>query len=231
MNVLIFITILPSYLLGRYIYNMDRVEKEPRGLLIGLFLAGVAAVFLTLILSDLSESLLPILKQEGPDIKSLIIYNFLGVALIEEFCKWIFLVLCTWKNKHFNFLFDGIVYGVFVALGFATLENFLYVFNPEGGISTAILRAVLSVPAHAFFGVFMGYYYGIARMNKNQKKGCLIFIVLSLIVPVLLHGIFDFCLSGEHLIYIAIYAIFIIILYVVSFRRIKRLSKNDKSIS
>ena len=67
--------------------------------------------------------------------------------------------------------------------------------------------------------------------GKNQKKGCLIFIVLSLIVPVLLHGIFDFCLSGEHLIYIAIYAIFIIILYVVSFKRIKRLSKNDKSIS
>ena len=98
MNVLIFITILPSYLLGRYIYNMDRVEKEPRGLLIGLFLAGVAAVFLTLILSDSSESLLPILKQEGPDIKSLIIYNFLGVALIEEFCKWIFLVLCTFHT-------------------------------------------------------------------------------------------------------------------------------------
>jgi RsiW-degrading membrane proteinase PrsW (M82 family) len=210
---------------------MDKVEKEPTGLLMKLFIAGIGSVFLTLVISDFFEAAFPIIKSDGTDLKSIMIYNFIGVALIEEFSKWIFLVFCTWKNKHFNFLYDGIVYGVFVSLGFATLENCLYVFQPDGGISTAILRAVLSVPAHAFFGVFMGYHYGIARMNKNQKKGYMFFLLLSLLVPILLHGIFDFCLSGDNILFIALYAVFVIVLYVVSFKRIKRLSKNDKYIN
>ena len=192
MNLLILITFLPSVLLGKYVYNMDKVEKEPTSLLIKLFIAGIFSVFLTLLISEFSEAIFPFIDGEATDVKSIVIYNFIGVALIEEFSKWIFLFICTWKNKHFNFLYDGIVYGVFVSLGFATLENCLYVFQPNGGIGTALLRAILSVPAHAFFGVFMGYYYGIARMNKNQKKGYIFYILLSLLIPVFLHGTFDF---------------------------------------
>lgn len=230
MDLLVFITLLPSYLLGKYVYNMDRIEKEPKGLLIKLFIAGIGAILLTLILSDVSKLLFPILESNDTDIKTLFIYNYFGVGLIEEFSKWIFLLLCTWKNKNFNFLFDGIVYAVFISLGFATVENCLYVFF-GGGISTALLRAVLSVPGHVFFGVFMGYYYGLARMNKNLKKSTLFYLIMSFILPVFLHGTFDFCLAVDSLMFVAIYAIFVIILYIISFKKIKQMSKNDKYIN
>ena len=230
MNYLLFLTILPSYLLGRYVYRMDKTEKEPVGLLFRLFVGGMVAVALTISISRLAKGHFAILTNEATDIKSLIIYNFLGVALIEEACKWIMLFIFTWRNKNFNFLFDGIVYGVFVAIGFATVENFLYVFSNDGGFVTALLRAVLSVPAHAFFGVFMGYYYGLSKMDHNRKRGFLLFLILSLLIPILLHGTFDFCLSINSWMFMAAYALFVIILYIVSFGRIKHLSKNDRYI-
>jgi len=230
MDWLLFLTLLPSYLLGKYIYNMDKVEKEPTSLLVKLFIGGIGAILLTIILSDLAELFLPVIKTTKTDIKSLIIYNFVGVALIEEFSKWFFLLICTWKNKNFNYLFDGIVYGFFVSIGFATVENFLYVYHTDGGIYVAILRALLSVPAHAFFGVFMGYYFGLARMNKNKKKPWLWYFLVSLLLPIVLHGTFDFCLSIGTLTYTAIYILFVLSLYVLSFKKIKKLSKNDKII-
>ena len=94
----------------------------------------------------------------------------------------------------------------------------------------AILRALLSVPAHAFFGVFMGYYFGLARMNKNKKKPWLWYFLVSLLLPIVLHGTFDFCLSIGTLTYTAIYILFVLSLYVLSFKKIKKLSKNDKII-
>lgn len=230
MNYLTFLTILPSYLLGKYIYGMDKIEKEPVGLLFRLFVGGMLAVGLTISISHLAKDSFPILVSDSTDIKTLLIYNFLGVALIEEACKWIMLFIFTWRNKNFNFLFDGIVYGVFVAIGFATVENFLYVFSEGGGIITALLRAVLSVPAHAFFGVFMGYYYGLSKMDHNRKKGFLLFMIMSLLIPILLHGIFDLCLSINKWEFIAVYVVFVLLLYSVSFKRIKHLSKNDRYI-
>ena len=230
MDYLVLITILPSYLLGKYVYRMDKIEKEPPGLLFKLFVGGMIAVAMTIFISKQAKGYFPILASEDTDFKTLLIYNFLGVALIEEFCKWFMLLILSWRSKHFNFLFDGIVYGVFVSIGFATVENFLYVFSNNGGFFTAILRAVLSVPAHAFFGVFMGYYYGLSRMDKNRNKGHLLFMVFSLLIPILLHGTFDFCLSINSLIFIGAYVAFILILYFVSFRRIKYLSNNDRYI-
>ncbi len=230
MDLLILLTILPSYVLGKYIYKKDKVEKEPPVLLMVLLLCGATAVLATLAMSSIAKDTFPILASKKIDFKTVFIKNFIGIALIEEFFKWFFLNIVTWRNKNFNFLFDGVVYGVFVALGFATLENFLYVFNYSGGLITALLRALLSVPGHCFFGVFMGYYFGLARMEKNANKGWFLFYIMSLAVPVLLHGIFDFCLSWDQRVYIIIYAVFVTILYLVSFRRIRKLSQNDKYI-
>jgi len=230
MDLLILITLLPSYVLGKYIYKKDKVEKEPLMLLLILFLSGVVAVLMSIAMSYLTKSNFPILNSKSMDFKTIFIQNFLGIALVEEFFKWFFLNIIAWRNKNFNFLFDGIVYGVFVALGFATLENILYVFNVSTEFSTAILRALLSVPGHCFFGVFMGYYFGLARMAKNNNRDWFIFYVMSLLIPIILHGIFDFCLSWDKMIYIFVFAGFVSILYLVSFLRIRRLSQNDKYI-
>ena len=209
------------------IYKKDIVEKESTGLLFKLFLGGaIGSVILTLLLSTVLEPIIPDLEDSNNNFIYLAINTFFKVALVEEFSKWIFLKKITWKNKEFNYIYDAIVYAVFVALGFATIENIIYVLGSEGGISIAILRAILSVPGHAFDGVFMGYYYGLAKqakINDNIKlfKRNMIF---SLLIPVVFHFIFDYLLLSENSILLILYLVFIILLYINAFKRINKLS-------
>ena len=152
------------------------------------------------------------------------IYAFIYVGFIEEFSKWFFVKNITWNNKEFNHIYDAIVYSVFVSLGFATLENIMYVFT--GDIWTAILRAILSVPGHVFFGVFMGYHYGLAKQasinnNKELEKK---HMILSVLIPTILHGTFDFLLMTQNVTMILFYLVFVIFLYIHAFKRIKRFS-------
>lgn len=224
---LLFLSVLPSIALGVTIYKKDIVEKESPGLLFKLFLGGaIGSVILTLLLSTVLEPIIPDLEDSNNNFIYLAITTFFKVALVEEFSKWIFLKKITWKNKEFNYIYDAIVYAVFVALGFATIENIIYVLGSEGGISIAILRAILSVPGHAFDGVFMGYYYGLAKqakINDNIKlfKRNMIF---SLLIPVVFHFIFDYLLLSENSILLILYLVFIILLYINAFKRINKLS-------
>lgn len=224
MDILLLLAILPSFFLGKYIYNMDIVEKEPKKLLTGLFFAGVGiiipAVFLETLFSFGDESTNPLL---------ILINCFLFVALIEEGLKWIVLKAITWKNENFTHIYDAIVYAVFVSLGFATLENILYC--TQMGFVVAIVRAIFSVPGHAFFGVFMGYYYGMAKQAETNKNNSLTKknLFLSFIVPVVLHGIFDFCLLVNNIFAVLFYLVFVVLLYVFAFKKIKQFSKINRS--
>ncbi len=230
MELILYLSILPSILLGIHIYNMDKIEKEPRGLLIRLFSCGLLSTFLTLLISDISGYFFPILNSDSTEIPVLLLNNFIGIALVEEFSKWIFLGLNTWNNKEFNHYYDGIVYAVFVSLGFATLENILYVFGSESSIVVAIVRALLAVPGHVFNGVFMGYFYALAKKGYLEKNKGKYFgnMFLSLLVPTLTHGFYDFCLTADRPFLIVIFFVYIVCLYVYAFVRIAKSSKNDE---
>ena len=227
---LLILSILPALLLGKMVYNYDKVEKEPIGLLFKLFLSGIGAVTLTLILSFVLLIVFPGAENaENLNLITLIPYCFIFISLVEEGSKMLFLKRITWNNKEFNYIYDAIVYAVFVSLGFATLENFFYIIQSD--LFVAILRAILSVPGHAFFGVFMGYYYGLskqAEINGNYKLSSKN-MRLSLIIPVLLHGMFDYCLFSKNGYLVLVYFIFVITLYIKSFKKIKQLSRIEKS--
>lgn len=222
---LLFVSILPVIILALYIYYEDS-DKEPIGLLIKLFFGGVGAVFLSFIISFFLSILFPnfMLNEVYFGYLKLFFHVFLGVALVEEFSKWLFLYRISFNHREFDHVYDMIVYSVFVALGFACFENILYVL--ENGFQVAIIRALLAVPGHACDGIFMGYYLSLTKLSfingndelrKHNK-------ILSLFVPVLLHGIYDFCLFTENIFFIILFFIFIIILYVKSIRRVKRMS-------
>ena len=199
MSILLWLALLPSILLGIFVYRMDKLEKESRGLLIKLFVFGLLSTFLTLLISYISGYFFPILDSESKEIPVLLLNNFVGIALVEEFCKWIFLGLGTWNSKEFTHYYDGIVYAVFVSLGFATFENILYVFGSDNNFLIAIVRAFLAVPGHVFDGIFMGYFYSLAKKNyldRNNGK-YVTYILLSLLVPTILHGFYDFCLQAS----------------------------------
>ena len=228
-EILLIVALLPAIVLGIYIYKKDKIEREPTSLLVKLFVGGILAIIITLLVTIFVSIFYPnILGDTYSGYLELIIQCFIFVGLIEEGSKWFMLKSMTWKDKNFDHIFDAIVYASFVSLGFATLENVLYVF--ENGIVTGLFRALLSVPGHLFFGIFMGYFYGIAKeaWHYNKQEIYKRNLVLSIIIPTILHGFFDFCLFSESIVLLIIYLLFMIFLYIKSFTLIRRISNNDK---
>lgn len=181
---LLAIALAPGAAIILYIYLKDKHEREPLSLLLACFLYGIASVFLTLTISWPLNALV-ILKED--DVAHQFIDAFFKVALVEEFSKFIFVRAVLYPNKNFNEPFDGIVYAVMVSMGFATVENILYVFNY--GFETGVLRMFTAVPAHATFGVMMGYYLGNAKFIHVRT---LYFGVLALLIPTFFHGAYDY---------------------------------------
>ena len=176
----------------------DKVEKEPLGLMAAVFFFGAMTTISAVFLEWLGGTLLDMIFS-SQNIPYLLLNNFFVVAVAEEAGKFFVLKKSTWNNDEFGFAFDGIVYSVCASLGFATIENIMYVVGqgPFYGLQTAIMRAVLSVPGHCIFGVFMGTYYGIAkgyecRGGFDKMKT---YTYKAFWVPVMLHGLYDFCLS------------------------------------
>lgn len=178
------IALAPGAAITLYIYLKDKHEREPLTLLLISFFYGVLSTFVTLAVS-MPLNLLVMLKSD--DVIDQFIEAFFKVALIEEASKFLFVRFILYPNRNFNEPFDGIVYAVMVSMGFATLENFLYVF--EYGFQTGILRMFTAVPAHATFGVMMGYYLGKAKFTKSNG---FFFAILALLIPTLFHGAYDY---------------------------------------
>ena len=136
----------------------------------------------------------------------------------------------SWNNPAFNCRFDGIVYAVFVSLGFALWENINYVLM--FGFQTALLRAVTAVPGHACFGVFMGVWYGMARAQENigRVENSKIFRILSVLVPVLLHGTYDYIAVVNMENGIGYFVLFIAVMFGLAFFMVRRVSRKDQFI-
>ena len=213
--------IIPTIVILAIVYNTDK-EKEPTKLLLSLFGVGILSCFLTVVISFAFDSVLSVFKIINEKSYIYIIFRcFLQVALIEELSKWIFCYSIGWNNKEFNHQYDAIVYCVFVSLGFATFENVLY--SLHFGLKTSILRGVISVPSHAAFAVIMGYYISKAKISKNAKDQYLN-MIYSIIIPVLLHGVFDLCLTiGQKA--LIIFLLLVVYLYIDGFKKISEISK------
>lgn len=184
---LLLIAIAPVMIIICYIYAKDKFEKEPWSLLFKNFLLGASiSVVLTFGITYVSSNLLPELTQNR--ILFAFIQAFVMVALVEEFSKYFIVRIYAQKHAEFNEPFDGIVYAVMVSMGFAATENILYVF--QYGVNTGIVRAFTAVPAHATFGILMGYFMGIAKFSNHKR----LFNLLGLFLAVLFHGAYDFFL-------------------------------------
>ena len=226
--ILLLISILPVIIIGFLIYKMDKKEREPKKELIKAFIFGILSVIITLIISFIFK--IVEFDPESASISEIFIYSFFSIALVEEFSKWLLGYIFLKSNKEYDYLFDGIVYYIYVALGFACVENILYTMG--SGIATGLIRAVSTVPAHAFFASTCGYYYSLHKYEKyrsNNKKSNS-YLLLSLFIPILLHGFYDFCLFSRNYILLITYIVFVVSLYSFSIRNIKKLQKDDKPL-
>ncbi len=184
MDPLLLISILPVIILLGYIYLKDKNEREPIGLLLKAFFSGTLVAVLILLWSFV-EGIIGIHLTAFAE-NSAILKSFFQAAIPEEGLKLLFLYWLIWKNKEFNEHFDGIVYAVFVSMGFACIENILYVYG--GGFETGVVRALLAVPGHFLFAVIMGYFFSRARFTPLNRSRLLL---MAFVCPVLAHGLYD----------------------------------------
>lgn len=148
---------------------------------------------------------------------------FFMVGLVEELLKFSVVMLIAFRRKAFNEPYDGITYCVMVSLGFATIENTLYVFD-DREISTAVSRMFLAVPAHTVFGVIMGFFVGLARFGKQPFLN----LTLAVTASSLLHGTYDFSLFVDDVPFMALGAVISLIIGIVlSVKAIRIHSKNS----
>lgn len=225
--ILLFLTILPSYIIGRYIYKKD-TEKKPKKLIAKI----IGATIVFTIIAAILESLFKTVWSTSQTFIQYLIEYMIGVALIEEICKFLPAYFIGIKNKTINHKYDIIVYTVFSAIGFATFENILYVFT-SSGINTALYRMIFAIPAHAVYGMLMGYFLGNAYQEKQNgnQKAYRTNKIYSLLIPTIFHGIYDFGIiygvtSSNALILISPYITIAILLF-YTIRKVKKVASNE----
>jgi RsiW-degrading membrane proteinase PrsW (M82 family) len=187
-NNLLFISLAPILIIAFYIYSRDKYEKEPLSILLKALLTGVLIALPVVLI----EKLLTMPSELMEGLPAAAYTAFIVAGLTEEGMKFLAFYFFFWKNRNFNEEFDGIVYSVYIALGFAGIENILYVFS--GGYGIGLIRALTAVPAHALFGIVMGYNFGLAKFNHELRTG---YLILAFLLPFIFHGLYNFLLMGN----------------------------------
>ena len=219
------VAIAPVAWLLWIIYRKDNEQPEPTKWLVKAFVYGVLSVFLSFVISIPTSMILgwDIDKQTYSSFLEAITDSFLFAAIPEELAKLFMLRLLLRKNPFFDEHFDGIVYAVCIGLGFAALENIFYLFGgieDWSWISIGIVRAFISVPAHYFFAILMGYYYSIYHFGIDRSIKAKAMILAA---PIVAHGIFDAILFSMQI--DESLSGIIMILFIVFFTKLKRRAK------
>ncbi|MED3844126.1 glutamic-type intramembrane protease PrsW [Geobacillus stearothermophilus] len=176
--------VAPGVALLSYFYLKDECEAEPLSFVLRMFFFGALLVFPIMFIEY-------VLAAEGI-VSSPAAEAFFSAALLEEFVKWFVVYFFVYDHDEFDEPYDGIVYSASVSLGFATLENILYLL--ANGVDTVIARALLPVSSHALFAVIMGFYFGKAKFAGRKRR---YYLWASFLLPFFLHGVYDWILLAQ----------------------------------
>ena len=180
------ITVVPSIIILLFFYFSDKF-KEPKSTITTVFFLGILICLPAGILNGFMSDYFGDPKNQND-----LTHSFLGPAWTEEILKFLVLYMIVLRRKEFNEPMDGIVYGVVVSLGFATYENYDYVFRLAeiwkiDPAQLAIWRSYSAVPMHGLNGCIMGFYFGMYAFSADKK-----YLIFSLIIPFLLHGFYNY---------------------------------------
>lgn len=208
MFILLSAAIAPALALLCYFYLRNQMSTEPRKTLVQSFIFGALLTFPIMFIQY-------VLEEEGVFINgffSTVIFS----SAIEEFFKWLVILVLIFKHIEFDDPYDGVLYGVATSLGFATVENILFLLT--FGIDTAFVRALLPVSSHALFGVVMGYYYGKSKFANDDNSTQ--YLVLAFIGPFILHFIYNSILTFDGY-FVYLIAPFMLFLWWLALKKVK----------
>lgn len=219
------IAIIPGVVLAITIYMLDKYDREPVSMLLKIFFLGALSVIPVIVVENFLLGWNVFSGVLGAFYTSFIVAGF-----TEEFFKRQVVLRWAFDDVHFHEKLDGIVFCVFAALGFATVENISYVvFRFDANVYVGIMRGVLSVPAHMLFAITMGYYLSLAKCCRScsyeERVG---YLRKSLYVPMMLHGTFNFILMLGVEKYFFIFILYVGYLWKVNIKRIREYTMDSK---
>lgn len=209
------LALAPVIILTLYVYFRDKYEREPIGLLLLAMLGGAISVVPIIFLERYVSGYDYIFDgQFGKAFYT----AFFVASFSEEIFKLLIFMIFIWGRKNFNEKMDGIVYAVFISMGFALVENIFYVYGNSDHFQVGIVRAFTAVPGHMLFGVAMGFYLGRAKFLSGHRG---VNLFLAFLMPFLLHGFYDFILMAKDETLLLLFIPFIIFMWFFGLRRIK----------
>ncbi|MGL5313552.1 MAG: PrsW family intramembrane metalloprotease [Peptostreptococcaceae bacterium] len=221
---LLILAIAPVVACLLWVYLKDKYEKEPIKILGKFFVLGIFVSVLSIIIE---EFLIKINIFTG---YSYILYmSFIVAGLTEEGIKALVLIPNLLRAKDFNEKLDGVIYSIFLSLGFATIENLIYILFEDAGVAyeVGVIRAVISIPAHIMFGITMGYYISKYRFSSTLAKKREYFI-MAILAPILMHGVFDFILMIQYRWAIIVFIVYIVYLWKISLDKLDEYTNNSR---
>ena len=229
-GVLIAAAAIPAIFLMVKVYRSDKLERESPYMIWTLIKSGILSSLLALVEERVLSAILGIFVPYDSPLYNIILY-FGIVAFAEESSKYLLMKKQTWYSWEFNCQYDGVVYAVFVSLGFALWENISYVMMY--GFGTAIVRAVTAIPGHACFGVFMGIFYGIAKRldYRGYSATSKLMRIFAVVIPALLHGAYDYIATMETQVGSGYFIAFVAVMFILSYILVGRTAKSDKVIT
>jgi len=199
---LLALSIAPGLAISVYVFYKDKFEKEPLHLMFKCFLLGALAILPAVFLNKGIQLITVAPLQYVWHA----LYSFLIVSFSEELSKYLVLRHYAFPKKDFNEPYDGIMYSVMIAMGFATVENIMYVFLQNSfneSFTVGLVRMFTAVPAHATMGILMGYFVGLAKFKPQRS----LFLLKGFLAAFVVHGLYDFFLSLQNIPFMTIGAI------------------------
>ncbi|KAB1192533.1 PrsW family intramembrane metalloprotease [Haloferax sp. MBLA0076] len=198
---------LPALGLAGYVYYTDVTDNEPLSMLVVTFLLGVLTATFAAVLNSLMNNVGQTIASElslSIGFLGSIIFFYLVVGPVEETVKLLAVRLYAYSHSSFNAVVDGAVYGAMAGLGFATIENALYItrnlmtsgldLGTAGGVgiigagSTITAVRALAGPGHVIYSAIAGYYLGLAKFNKENAGPI---VIKGLILASLVHATYN----------------------------------------
>lgn len=230
-NPLTALAILPGIAIMILVYKFDKVEKEPVLNILKYAVLGAAIVIPCALTEYIFVRINTSMFGNGP--MGYMMENFVCVAAVEEGFKFLVLAKLAFRDKNFNYTFDGVVYSVAVSMGFAIAENMSYV--RALGLQAALVRMFTAVPAHAVFGIFMGIFFGLGLKsllyeNRGMKVMKVSPFLPGAVIPVLYHGFYDSIADSSTVIGSVVFIFSVIIMDWIAYLALKGASQNDSPI-
>jgi RsiW-degrading membrane proteinase PrsW (M82 family) len=222
---LLVIAIAPAVALFLFFYLRDKYRREPVGVMLVTFGLGAVAL-IPAAMTSLSLQKLTGWRSSTPSLLHAFLGAMIIVGLVEEGAKFLVVRFYAYHRPEFDEPYDGILYSVMAALGFATLENIIYVFS--NGAGTGVMRALLAMPSHAFDGVLMGYFLGEAKFARDDRTGNWL-SALGFGLAVVAHGLYDFivfALDKRPLMFLSLLTM-AVLFWVIFFKATRKLSEQS----